>query len=62
MFSVVGGRGNGQGTIIELPNASGEVEQFRVVEASNFEPALQRQFPLIRAYSGQGISDPSAPL
>ncbi|HET9432565.1 MAG TPA: zinc-dependent metalloprotease family protein, partial [Chitinophagaceae bacterium] len=31
-------------------------------EASNFEPALQAQFPEIRAYSGRGISDKFATL
>src|SRR5437868_11326362 len=32
-------------TIITLPNADGQLEQFEVVEASNFEPALQARFP-----------------
>ena len=31
-------------------------------EASNFEPALQAQFPEIRAYSGKGITDRYATL
>jgi hypothetical protein len=47
-------------TIISLPNANGGIEQFEVYEASNFEPALQAQFPNIRAYSGKGITDKSA--
>lgn len=62
LFSVVDGRGNGQGAVIQLPNAAGTLESFHVVEASNFEPALQRQFPLIRAFSGKGIDDPAAML
>ncbi len=49
-------------TIISLPNADGTIEQFEVVEASNFEPALQAQFPQIRAFSGKGITDKSATL
>ena len=49
-------------TIISLPNADGQIEQFEVVEASNFEPALQAQFPEIRAFSGRGITDPTATL
>lgn len=49
-------------TIISLPNADGGIEQFEVVEASNFEPALQIQFPEIRAFSGKGITDRSATL
>ena len=49
-------------TVISLPNTDGGIEQFQVVEASNFEPALQARFPQIRAFSGQGITDPSATL
>lgn len=49
-------------TIISLPNAAGAIEQFEIVEASNFEPALQEKFPEIRAYSGKGITDPSSTL
>lgn len=49
-------------TIITLPSAAGTLEQFEVFEASNFEPALQAQFPEIRAYSGRGITDKFATL
>ena len=49
-------------TIISLPNADGEIEQFQIVEASNFEPALQARFPEIRAFSGKGITDKYATL
>ncbi|HEY8918288.1 MAG TPA: zinc-dependent metalloprotease family protein, partial [Chitinophaga sp.] len=49
-------------TIISLPNADGQMEQFEIVEASNFEPALQAQFPEIRAFSGKGITDKYATL
>lgn len=48
--------------IVSLPNAEGDMEQFEIFEASNFEPALQARFPQIRAFSGRGISDPSALL
>ena len=48
--------------IISLPNADGSIEQFEVFEASNFEPALQTQFPQIRAFSGKGITDKYATL
>jgi hypothetical protein len=53
---------NNASTIISLPNADGSIEQFRVYEASNFEPALQARFSDIRAFSGKGLSDPSALL
>lgn len=44
-------------TIISLPNADGDIEQFEVFEASNFEPELQAKFPEIRAFSGRGLTD-----
>ena len=48
--------------IISLPNVDGQIEQFEVFEASNFEPDLQEQFPQIRAFSGKGITDKYATL
>ncbi len=62
LFSVVGSGAKKHSTVITLPNADGNLEQFEVFEASNFEPALQAQFPEIRAYSGRGITDKSASL
>jgi hypothetical protein len=56
------GNVSGRSTIISLPNADGQIEQFEISEASNFEPALQAQFPDIRAFSGKGITDKSAIL
>jgi subtilisin-like proprotein convertase family protein len=62
-LSNVSQRSSGQaGTIIQFPNSNGELEKFQVWESSNFEPALQAQFPEIRAYVGKGITDPSAVL
>jgi hypothetical protein len=52
----------GQSTVISLPNADGNVEQFEVFEASNFDPALQAKYPEIRAFSGRGITDRYATL
>ncbi|MBC9931996.1 reprolysin-like metallopeptidase [Chitinophaga qingshengii] len=49
-------------TIISLPNADGQIEQFEIKEASNFEPALQARFPEIRAFSGKGVTDKQATL
>jgi Metallo-peptidase family M12B Reprolysin-like/Secretion system C-terminal sorting domain/Bacterial pre-peptidase C-terminal domain/Fibronectin type III domain len=62
LFTVVGRNATKHSTTISLPNADGMLEQFEVFEASNFEPALQAQFPNIRAYSGRGITDKSATL
>ena len=62
LFSIVGNQALRHSTVISLPNADGSIEQFEVYEASNFEPALQAQFPEIRAYSGRGITDKAATL
>jgi hypothetical protein len=61
VFRTVGNT-SAHSTIISLPNADGKIEQFEITEASNFEPALQAQFPDIRAFSGKGITDKSATL
>jgi subtilisin-like proprotein convertase family protein len=54
--------GKASGVVIALPNAQGGLEKFEVFEASNFEPALQAQFPQIRSYFGRGIDDKKATL
>ena len=46
--------------IIDLPTNNGQIQRFRVYEASVMEPALQAQHPNIRSYVGQGIDDGSA--
>jgi Metallo-peptidase family M12B Reprolysin-like len=61
LFSIVGNNAQ-HATIITIPNVQGELEEFEVYEASNFEPALQAQFPDIRAFSGKGITDKQATL
>jgi len=61
VFKTVGNV-SGHSTIISLPNADGQIEQFEITEASNFEPALQAKFPEIRAFSGKGITDKTATL
>lgn len=48
------------GVIISLPNTDGNLERYEVVEASNFTPEFQAQFPNIRAYAGKGIDDNKA--
>lgn len=62
LLSIAGKNAAKHSTIISLPNADGNLEQFEVFEASNFEPALQGRFPEIRAYSGKGITDKYATL
>src|SRR5690606_28422602 len=46
--------------IISLPTNNGELQSFRVYEASTFAPELQAKYPNIRSYAAQGIEDPSA--
>lgn len=50
------------GVVISLPNVDGNLERFEMFEASNFDPALQAQFPQIRSYVGRGIDDKLAVL
>ncbi|MDR6845231.1 reprolysin-like metallopeptidase [Flavobacterium granuli] len=47
---------------VAIPNSRGKIEQFNVVESSNFAPELQAKYPEIRAYSGTGITDPKASI
>ena len=46
--------------VFSLPNADGIVEEFELIEASNFDPELQAKFSDIRSFSGKGITDKSA--
>ncbi|TGD57787.1 T9SS type A sorting domain-containing protein [Flavobacterium humi] len=62
LFSINSDAAGKRQAIISLPNADGQMEQFEVYEASNFEADLQAQFPEIRAYSGKGITDKYATL
>jgi subtilisin-like proprotein convertase family protein len=47
---------------ISIPNSNGTLEDFAIKESSNFAPELQAQYPDIRAYSGNGITDPNASI
>ncbi len=62
LFSIVDNHASKHSTVISLPNADGQMEEFEMYEASNFEPALQARFPEIRAFSGKGLTDRSATL
>lgn len=62
LLSIVGENASRRSIVITVPNAAGKLEQFEVVEASNFTPELQQRFPSIRAFSGKGLSDPAAML
>lgn len=62
LLQIVDKRASKVSTVISLPNAAGNFEDFEVVEASNFDPALQAKFPEIRSFSGKGITDKYATL
>ena len=47
-------------TIISIPNADGTLENFRIYENSNMEPALEARYPEIKSYIGIGIDNPTA--
>ena len=50
------------GADIYFPTTSGELEKFLVWENSNFDPALQAQYPNIRSYSGYSALDNSSTI
>jgi len=54
-----GNRGKSS-VIIELPDASGKIEHYRVHETPIMEPTLAEKFPMIKSYAAQGIEDPTA--
>lgn len=49
---------NAKSVIITIPNAQGQLENYKVFEASNFDTELQSMFPEIKAYVGNGIENP----
>jgi chitodextrinase len=48
--------------IVSFPNEDGKLENFRIVEASNMEPALAAKYPNIKSYVGQGVENPTASI
>lgn len=46
--------------IVQLPTNNGELQNFRVYEASTMAPELQAMYPNIRSYTAQGIDDKTA--
>jgi chitodextrinase len=45
--------------IMSLPNGDGQMENFRVFENSNMDPALAARYPQINSYYGVGLDNPS---
>ena len=48
--------------IISIPNADGNLEQFKVFENSIMEAELAARYPEIKSYVGQGIDTPTATI
>ncbi|MBL0014530.1 MAG: fibronectin type III domain-containing protein [Flavobacterium sp.] len=48
--------------VVKFPNASGQMEQFRVQESSNMDPQLAARYPEIKSYIGQGVENPSSTI
>ena len=48
--------------LIAFPLPSGEMQHFRVVEASIFSEGLASKFPKIKSYKGWGVEDPTATI
>ena len=48
--------------VISFPNLQGDMEKYRIVEASVMHPDLQAKYPEIRSYIGYGIDNPTAHL
>ncbi|MCW1147083.1 reprolysin-like metallopeptidase [Flavobacterium lacisediminis] len=56
-------RGEFQGVsnvVIQLPNAEGKLEQFRILETPIMEAGLAAKYPNIKSYVGKGIDDVTA--
>jgi hypothetical protein len=48
--------------IVNIPNATGAFESFRISEVTIMEPVLAAKFPEIKTYVGVGIENPAAQL
>lgn len=48
--------------IMTFPTPQGQLEQFRIVEASIMHPELAAKYPGIKSFAGQGIDDPTATI
>jgi hypothetical protein len=45
--------------LVSFPNLDGQLESYRIIEASVMTPELQEQFPNIRSYAGQSVDNPT---
>jgi hypothetical protein len=45
--------------LMPFPSVSGDVDQFRVVDAPVIDPALAARYPGLNSYAGTSVTDPS---
>lgn len=48
--------------IVTFPNANGVMENYRVFELSNMDPALAARYPEIKSYVGQGVENAASSI
>ncbi|MEG1592744.1 MAG: secretion protein, partial [Chryseobacterium sp.] len=48
--------------IISFPNSEGKMENFKVRENSNFDPALSAKYPDIKSYVGDGLDNSNSTI
>ena len=48
--------------ILNFPNHIGNIERYRISEASTMHPDLQAKYPEIKSYIGQGIDNPDSQI
>ena len=48
--------------LLEIPMPDGTMERFQIMEAPIMHPDLASKYPMLRAYVGTGIDDPTASL
>ena len=54
--------GTSNALVLEFPTLTGELERYRIEEASVMAPELQANYPEIRSYVGYGIDTPTSYL
>ena len=47
---------------LDFPNAKGDMETFKILEASIMESELQAKYPELRSYVGQNVKDASSSI
>jgi chitodextrinase len=48
--------------VVAFPNADGGLDNFRIYEMSNMDPALAAKYPEIKSYVGQGIENKASTI